>query len=325
MVFLPHKNIVTVWALMVLLFWGSWNNIYGQQIRVVAEPDTIRIGEQTQLRIEVSATSDKYIFFPVIAQELLPGTEILRFGRIDTLVKHQEFYTLGQQLTLTSWEEGYHPIPAFVFKAVHQSDTLLWQSEAFLLTVKGVALAEDAQLKDIKTIWRVPLSFAEIWPWGLGFLLLILLVWAAIYYWKKYKNQPKKLSIWEKPEVPAHVAALNSLEKLKSQKLWQQGKVKLYYSELTDILRHYLEKRFGLMAMEMTSEDILSQLQGFMGDRQRVAELKSILEVADLVKFARFQPEERTHEHVLATAIDWVRHTIEQQAETSNKASERKV
>lgn len=93
------------------------------------------------------------------------------------------------------------------------------------------------------------------------------------------------------PADPPHVAAIKQLEKLHTQKLWQSGKSKQYYTGLTDILREYLAGRYNFQAMEMTSAEIIARIRELSVEERASKRLGSLLEVADFVKFAKYEPD----------------------------------
>jgi DNA-binding transcriptional regulator GbsR (MarR family) len=115
-----------------------------------------------------------------------------------------------------------------------------------------------------------------------------------------------------KPKVKPHITALKELEKLKVKKLWQNGQVKQYYSELTDILRTYIDGRYDINAMEMISSDILKELEGKELPEQLRKELEQTLGIADLVKFAKMEPLPDDHDRCFKQAVNFVQETAEQ-------------
>ncbi len=286
---------------------------WAQEIDVSLQPKEISIGQHARLNIEVDFPGDRFLILPVFNDTITSKIEVLRYGRPDTLLHDQNRLVLQQQHTITAWEEGFFPIPPMEFISISNGDTLIYESEPLLLEVAGVEVDLAEAPKDIKPIFSLPITFRELLPYIIGALLLALLVWLLVRYFRRPRKQEVKPGIWEKPDIPAHVAAISSLESLRNKKLWQKGKVKLYHSELTDILRMYLEKRFRIKALEMTSAEILDQMQQKFRENDKPEQLNSILELADLVKFAKYQPDARQNEDVLELAIGFVKETIPKQ------------
>ncbi|MEX0602999.1 MAG: cell wall anchor protein, partial [Bacteroidota bacterium] len=143
----------------------------------------------------------------------------------------------------------------------------------------------------------------------LPYLLLIgvlaILAAGGYYAWKRWKRRPVPVEPQVVHIVPPHEEALAALRILEEKKLWQQGKVKEFYSEVTEIVRRYLSARFSILALEMTSDEILQQLKRVPQAQTALKNLQSFLTTADLVKFAKYRPtpEEHSHEMELAYAI----------------------
>lgn len=134
-----------------------------------------------------------------------------------------------------------------------------------------------------------PVTMREVFPWLLGALLLVLAGLAVWFFMKRRKPRVDENGEPVKgPVVPPYDKAIGDLESLKQQKLWQVGKVKEYYSSLTDIAREYIEGQFHVNAVEMTTDDILKEVRALDFDAQLFAKLKNTMELADLVKFAKY-------------------------------------
>ena len=304
-----QKNRFIAGFVLPLLVFSSMM-IKAQEVTVSLEPSQIFIGEQATLTFTVNAGRDATIVFPVFQDEMHDKIEVLHFGTQDTLASgHENIITITNRLRITSWEEGFHAIAPFTFTIISQSDTLLVESDPVLLEVAEFSIDEHTNLKDIKSILSAPITLAELKWYIIGIILLALLVFLLIKYLRKRKPKPQPQTIWQKPEVPAHIAAIGSLENLKAKKLWQQGKVKEYHIELTDILRHYIEKRFTVGAMEMTTSEIMTALQNKKDLEESREDLQMMLQLADLVKFAKYAPSPIENENSMDKAFEFVRKT----------------
>jgi hypothetical protein len=318
-----NQNILQIIFIAVCFFSFSLTGIpqvSGQEVKTSINPSSILIGEHVTLSFSIEVTSDARVDFPVFNEALDDKIEIVNYGSIDTVAlqtpgKHR----LERILTITSWEEGFHPIIPFEFSIIENGDTLVVESEPVLLEVQGVDLDETANLKDIKGIIRIPITFMEVLPWILIFITLVIAIFFLVRFLRSRKKQPVKESIWEKPDIPAHVAAFNSLEMLKSKKLWQQGHIKLFYSELTDILRHYVDKRYRVHSMEMTTDETMVAMKPHLENDEIYQSFKAILELADLVKFAKHIPREAENESCMENAFEFVRDTMVREAVEEQK------
>ncbi len=277
-----------------------------QRVITSLEPKEIFVGQHASFHIRIELPGEASLIYPAFSDTITRHIEIIRFGRPDTLLDDAIPFVLEQIHVVTSWDEGFHPIPPINITAIAQGDTLRFSSEALLLEVKAVEVDVESDIRDIKSIFRIPLSFRELLPYLVGLLAIALIVSLLIRHFKKGRLKEQKFTIWEKPDIPAHMAAFSRLSGLKSRKLWQAGQFKLYHSELTNIIRLYLEKRYGIGALELTTSEIMTVVEPLIEDSVMLNNLRQILEVADLVKFAKFIPEASLNEASMELAFDFV-------------------
>jgi len=184
---------------------------------------------------------------------------------------------------------------------------------------KTMNATDTLTLAPIKDIIKEPATLSDYWGY-LAALLLFLALGAYWYYRKKYKKQEHVINEPE-PEIilPAHILALEALKKLELQQLWQQGLIKEYQTELTSIIRNYLENRYGIHAQKMTTEEIISALRPTSLSENHKTELREILNVADLVKFAKALPDTNIHDLFMNRARIFVENTQSTFSETPEK------
>lgn len=277
---------------------------------VHAKVDTnqIRIGEQFNLELNAVTYPNSEIIFPT-----LPDTfnhfEIVKRGKIDT-IPNSNPTTLRQQYTVTAFDSGYFVLPPFpfLFRDVKNpvSDTIT--TEALLIGVRTVPIDTTREIKDIKPIMTVPYPWREKLPYILGGLLLLaLLIFLAVKYSKRKKIE---LPIPQKPKIPAHVRAIDALKNIESQKLWQNGFAKKYHIEVSDVVRAYIEERFDIRAMEQTSDETIKLFGKNVIDGVQKEKLKYLLQLADMVKFAKVEPIAQENEQSIAYAYDFINTTI---------------
>lgn len=173
------------------------------------------------------------------------------------------------------------------------------------VTIHTVAVDTSQAFKDLKPPLSVPWTVAEIALYAGMVLLAAVLIYLAYRYWKKRKRK-KTGEVYVPPPKAPHVLAYEELAALKEKKLWQQGLIKQYYSEVTEVLRRYIERRFEVMALEETTEEILDGLRSKKLDNGIMAETEKILRRADLVKFAKHQPGIPEHEEMMTVVYDVV-------------------
>ncbi len=299
-----------------------------QEIRVNATLDTsmLMIGDQTILTLEAVVPPSCRVVWPEIADTLTRQIEVIRKSRIDTLEQDglKGDRLLTQKLVITSFDSGYFAIPPFVFlyQQPGAAEYKARQTEALLLTVDNPDIDPGADIKDIKGPLKAPVTFAEIWPWLLAALLLAGAVFLVFWYLKKRKKAQPLVTFRRKPLQPAHIIALDELEKLRAKKLWQAGKIKQYHTELTEIVRNYISAKFHVHAIEMVTPDILEALEEKPVDTATRSKLKAMLELADLVKFAKENPLPDNQERSMNQAVDFVKETIHAVEELQQPAEE---
>ena len=237
------------------------------------DSNTILIGQQINFTITNKVTSTK--IWPTYNEFLVEGIEIIKASKIDTTDG-----VITQEFIITAWDSGSYFIPPIAFS--ENSKT-----QALLLNVQTIILAEDAELKDIKQPIEEPIGWSDIWPWLLGILILSLI----IFILRKYVFNKNKPSIIIKPKViiAADISALKELNALEKAKIWQEGNVKEYHSQLSEIIRRYTENRFQFIALELTTDEILQELKSILSDDQ-LNNLSTLLQRADLAKFAKSKP-----------------------------------
>jgi hypothetical protein len=300
---------------MILLFLsGLWMGSQAQFSRAKAtlEHDTVMIGDQQWLSLELTVPKgSKVTAWPAFQDTLTSRVEVLRNTAIDTVASGENSYTLKQELLITVFDSGEYTIRPIPFRFLIQQDTTTYYTETMPLDliVKSPEIDPAGDIKPIKPPLAAPVTFAEMAPWLAGALGVILLTLAIIYYLRRKKANKPVFQIRQKPKLPPHQVALDALEKLKKKKLWQAGRVKEYYTELTDIIRVYIEDRYHIMAMEMTTEEINATLKGIDISKESSAKLYSTLLSADMVKFAKSKPLPDDNDTNYRHCVDFVRET----------------
>jgi hypothetical protein len=284
-------------------------------VTAVFDRDSVMIGDQFHLDVTIEKDMMQVVEVPSLTvPEAAPDIEILADYPIDTLWVQGRRQALGKRYLMTIFNEGSYNLGRMpvLYADKNIVDTLL-SADSLRIVVTGfdIDMANDKPL-DITPPRKFPLLFGEISGWSalglLGAVAIGLLVWV---FMKLRKRIP--FLGGEKPSVPAHLLAIKKLEALHNQKLPQNHKVKQYYSGLTDILREYLDGRFGISALEMTSKEIVEAVstpksEGLIDDK-RYGDLRELLSTADLVKFAKYIPDEEYNEAAYFNAYYFVEET----------------
>jgi hypothetical protein len=252
------------------------------------DSNTILVGDQVNLRFSFSAKEVISVLFPVYCDTCIQGIEIVKRSGIDT-VSDENGYKLTQQFTITAFDSGEYVIPSIAFYSL--DSILLAETEELLLNVQTIAVDTTLAIKDIKEPLSAPITIRELLPYIVVALLVFGLIVGGIFL-IRYLNNRKKPQPAEKqkPKIPAHILALQDLEALWRKKLCQAGYIKQYYSELTDIVRVYIENRWNIAAMEMVSSEIITALSSENIPAETIRKLEQVLLLSDMVKFAKSNP-----------------------------------
>jgi hypothetical protein len=298
--------------LAIVLGLISPHKLFAQGIELKAALDTttIWIGDQIRYNILVDQPQDAKVSFPLLSDSLVSKVEILSASKIDTFFVGNGRLKLQQHYLITCFDSGAYIIPPikFGYKMGTVQDTIAtpWLN----LTVRTIPIKDYKKIADIKDIKQMPITFAEILPYiaiGLGIILLLV---ALIYIYYRWKHKKPIFGLLQKPAEPPHIIAFHSLEKLKSEKLWQQGQYKQYFTRITDILRVYIEDRFKVPALESTTAEIMNSLKNIdFIDEKTLANFKITLELSDFVKFAKAEPLPDENENSWQYAHDFVLNT----------------
>lgn len=263
------------------------------------DKDSISVGQPFDYKLDVRIPSDYSLDWTELKDTLSSSIEIIRMGEITkTPINNSNDLIVSQILTLTSFDTGYVEIPKIGIrysKAVNDTNILTCYTNYLDIYVEAAVIDTTAAYKPIKMPIKQSITFVEIAPFAGGGLLLAIIVLLIIYLIKRNKN---KETIEEeiKPQIPAIITARERLGLLEESKLWQSGKMKEYYTDLTDIAREYLEGQFGIEAIEMTSDEILAKVSLLKLDELTFKKLQNTLFTADLVKFAKANPSTSENE-----------------------------
>lgn len=276
-----------------LLYILFINNLAFSQ-NAILDTNTILIGEQTKFTITNPVVDTE--IWPTYESSLVKGIEIIKASTIDT-----NSGIINQEFIITSWDSGNYYIPSINFSENNKTEGLLFN-------VQTVILKNDSQLKDIKQPINEPISWIDIWPW----LLALSIISFIIYLLKRYFSSKKenKESFIAELTIPAHITALKELNKLDNEKIWQKGNIKEYHSKLSEIIRRYTENRFKFIALELTTDEILHELKPIISTRKS-NKLKTILERADLAKFAKSKPVDAENTESMDLAKQFIKSTEE--------------
>lgn len=289
-------------------------NSYAQNVEAFSRLDTnaILIGDQIGLELGIRIPEGYLVRWPLLGDTITRHIEIINKKSIDTIASGGNL-TLLQKLTITSFDSGYFEIPdlEFSFRYPDDTTTFIANTNSLYLSVTTPVVDTSQAFKAIKGPVSEPYTLAEILLWVLyivlGILVIVGIVLLIRYDRRRKKYQP--LFKKSKPIIPPDVLAIQKLEELRLAKVWQQGKLKEYHTDLTDIVREYFEGRYHFDAMEMTSEEILEVLKNHDINKEATNKIAGVLQLADLVKFAKALPTALENDLSLNHCIDFVKET----------------
>lgn len=280
-----------------------------QQVEVKASADTdrIRLGEHVQLRLTASVPQKGVnVVFPQVPDSF-GHFEVVRRSALDTsIVSGTQLF--GQTIVLTSFDSGRWDIPALKFEVMNGNVADSAFTGPLSIDVNTVTVDTTKAFKPIKAVRTVGWSFWDYWLYfAIGISVALIGVGLFIYF----RSKPKKVAVAPPvPVTPPYEIALQQLQQLQEEKVWQQGDIKQYYTRLTDILRGYFEQQFNIPALEQTTEELLQHIKPVTILNQQRDKLRTLLSLADLAKFAKLAPTPEEHANAMVQAreiVEWTK------------------
>lgn len=281
-----------------------------QNVTIDVSIDSLQrlIGEQARIKLEVGCDASQKVQLPIFTDTIVTGVEVIDIAKADTqYLNNRERMLITQEYIITSFDSAAYYLPPFEVMVDGQP----YQSKSLALMVYPMEIDSEnpEAIFGPKDIMQLPLSWNDwkgvVWK----FILLMVLVGAVIYLIIRYRdNKPIIRKVKVEPKLPPHQQAIIEIERIKEEKNWQKGDPKVYYTELTDVIRIYIRDRFGYNAMEKTSAEIIEYLQENK-DKDAIEDLKQLFLTADLVKFAKYAPLLNENDMNLMCAIDFINQT----------------
>ncbi len=307
---MKQNQLKTIINKLLLLLIFYFNSYYAQNISVSAYTDSTnyQVGDYIKYTLELKYNKNLKIIFPSVKDSI----KVLEFISELKPEKKENNYELIEKHTFifSKYDSSTVTIPSYKIYYREGNDTTKKFIEVNPVNIVVSTLYVDPQkdIRDIKDPLKIPLNLFYI-------ILIIIVILALVtvgYLGYKYYRKRKYSNIITEPEIklPPHEIALNNLKKLEEKKLWQQGLVKEYHSEITEIIRRYFEERFNFRALEMTSSEILACLS-YIDDGKAIVDISNdFFTNADMVKFAKFQPLPNINEDMMKQAYKIVSDTI---------------
>lgn len=279
---------------------------------------SLMLGDQTKMNIQVTAPAIEQVQAPDFAAQLPKGVECISASKMDTTVLEDGDVQLSQELVLTSFGDTTYFIQPYVVTT--GGDTVKAHLNTLtILMPDSIETMKD--IYDIKSIEDVPVWWWDIVKWIVLVLGILLLGIGGYFIWRWYMftyRRPQAKAEVPVNTRPADEEALERLAIIGSEKIWQQGKGKQYHTELTDVVRTYIGRRFDVHSTEKTSDETLHAMKPLI-DKELYTRLAKMLQLADFVKFAKYEAMPNENEQALDIAYDFVYETTPKKEEEKGK------
>lgn len=310
------KKHIVVWVCFLLSSLSAF-----AQFTVEVDTQAILVGEPLELRLYLEGEKGDSVVWPLIEEGLqLKKLEVLSTQPIDTTLKNNHFL-LKQLFTITSFDSGVWAVPPF--QAILNGDTL--ETSPFIVEVSLVQADSTEQFMPIKDPYEVPVTFKE-WitknGWILGTIAGVALL--AFIGYKVWKNRvpTEKEPVKEEVQVAPYLWALEQLEALNKEALWQQGNHKEFHVRWSEVFREFLERQYQIPALESTTEEIKILLRRVDLAENHKNQLIEAFKIADLVKFARTVPLANENEFCFQVARNIAEEVKQQEELKLSKSAE---
>jgi len=309
--FLTKKSIESMQMFYAIAFFTILfltllpNVVSAQSINAIAGTDSsdYLVGDYIKFSIKVEHKNGIRVTPPALTDKL-GQLEVIK---VNPVTKGEGFEQFNYIISgYDSLRAVIPPIPIEYFLGSN-SELQTIETNEVVVFIHTLEINPNEDVKDVKQPIRIELD----WIFWLLLILGILVAFVIAYYLLRKFRKPKESSrrIRTAPQLPSHTIALKALDELNHKKLWQQGKVKKYHSEITEIIRKYFEERYSFNSLEKTTAETMSVLNNLM-DNQKMIDLTSgFLYNADMVKFAKFQPMPTVNEEMMTQAKEIIEKT----------------
>jgi hypothetical protein len=270
---------------------------------------TIFIGDVIKYSLIINHDASAQIQTPTLAANLgmfeIRDYQILPPVNDKGLVKEQIDYLIS------TFDTGEYEIPQLEVQYKVGTDSAMRsiKTEAIKITVQSLNPDQAGDIRDIKPPLVPPRDYRRYMTIGLILLAVGAVIAFLIYCIRRRKRGESLIPKRHKPPRPAHEVALEALDKLVAGDLLAQGQIKSYYSELSDIVRRYIEDRYFIYAPEMTTRQLLAAMRSERLEEENIQMISDFLQPCDLVKFAKYSPDSTEIQQTTQLAFDFIHRT----------------
>lgn len=304
-----RTSYLRIYFLCIFFAFGMISEQVCAQVQVEAKIDSLEmlVGEQTKITLRVTLDAQQRAVFPTMTDTLVKGVELIETLPVDTQkLGSDQRMSLSQSYVVTAFDSALYYLPPMQVMVDGQA----YASNHLVLKVHSIPVPIDSLNPDAifgpKTVMDVPFAWEDWYALIACIFLLIPLVAALIYLVIRLKdNKPIIRKVKREPKLPPYQVAIAALSDTNAQRAWQRGGAKVYYTELTDVVRTFLKERMGFNALEMTSAEIMDKLMEVCA-KEELSGVRSLFNVADLVKFAKYEPTPNEYGMHLIQAKDFI-------------------
>lgn len=297
--------------ILFILLSGIHFFVKAQGVVATAKVDTniVVVGQPFTLELSITQPKDAQLVWPFISDSI-GLLEVVKNSGVDTIpVDDKSILMRTQKVTLIAFDTGQFVIPGYNIDYKLRNSNAKVYTDPIAIKVFLMPVDTTKAIKDIHPIQDVPYDWMLIGLIILGVLVLVVIVWLVVRYLKKAKERDDANKVVIAPKQSPYEIAMEAFEEIRKKQLWQSGDVKIYYSELTEIVRTYIQNRWMIPALEFTSDEILDHAFIKQLNQSEHEKLVYLLRLADLVKFAKAIPHVSEHELSLMNAILFVEET----------------
>jgi hypothetical protein len=283
-----YRKYLSAFFVFAILFG---NKVFSQTpaLQTMVDSNEILIGGQFHLKLTATFSANVYATKWEAISDSLPHFEVVETAKPDSINTDNGITTISQTFTLTSFDSGKWNLPVFRidFRQLKDDVSIGLFTDSLPITVSFSVADTTTMLKDIKPVYDVSVAY-PVWYWvvaAVGLLLLIGLAYWAYRYWKKKSSAVTPVS-----KLAAYDQAINALEALNQYQLSVPEQVKIYHTQLVDILKKYLSAIANTNHFNKSSSDLLILLNGYTLDKESMAKASTSLRCSDAVKFAKYLP-----------------------------------
>ena len=288
---IPRQNLIRrlLGAALLVVTLVAYVRAQTDPPEIVTALDTavITVGDAVRLLVTVIHAPDARVVWPEDFE--LDPFELVDMRLLEAVPEENRVRS-SAELTVTAFELGELTLPAFAVEVVDAAGaTISLVTDTAVVSAESVGRDEGGDIRDIKAPLAIPFSVVTLLPWLAG---LAVVGGAAYWLYSRYRRRQRPdAQVPVVPARPAHEIALEALDALEASGLLELGEVKTFHIRVSDIMRVYVEDRFGVDAMEMTSGEVLDGLRRAGALSEVIANFRQLLDRCDLVKFAKFRPE----------------------------------